>query len=258
METIIRNPGLQHLAQEVFWNLNVEELRICAQITQSCKQILKNPIFYLRKFNGLSKKNQKDRINTIQSVKNPEKGIAIISYLQWNLKKDAFVDLPCYSRPAVQDDFNRRIKKICMKEELSDEDMEIVKILAPLTDNLNEYGITPINWAAYNGHSEIVKILAPLTNIPNAPSCDGSTPIFWAACNGHTQIVQILAPLTDNPNAPDNYGETPIYVATINGHTEIVKILASFTDNPNNARNKYGKTPIHVANSWLHLDGSKC
>ena len=135
MEAIINNTGLQHLAQEVFWNLGIEELRICAQISQSCKQILKNPIFYLRKFKGLSKKNQKDWINTIQSVKNPEKGIAIISYLQWNLKKDALVDLPCYSRPAVQDDFNRRINKICLKAKLSDEDMKIVKILAPLTES---------------------------------------------------------------------------------------------------------------------------
>ena len=76
----------------------------------------------MRNFKGLSRENQNDWINTIQSVKNPEKGIAIISYIKWNLKKDAFVDLPCYSRPTVQDDFNWRIKKICKtkKEELSD------------------------------------------------------------------------------------------------------------------------------------------
>ena len=44
MEKIIKNPGLQHLAEEVFWNLDVEDLKICAQINQSCKQILQNPI----------------------------------------------------------------------------------------------------------------------------------------------------------------------------------------------------------------------
>ena len=42
METIFNNPGLQHLAEEVFWNLNAEDLKICAQINQSCKQILQN------------------------------------------------------------------------------------------------------------------------------------------------------------------------------------------------------------------------
>ena len=37
--------------------------------------------------------------------------------------------------------------------------------------------------------SEIVKILAPLTNNPNAPDEYGKTPIYWAARNGHTEIV---------------------------------------------------------------------
>ena len=32
METIINNPGLQHIAEKVFWNLDVEDLKICAQI----------------------------------------------------------------------------------------------------------------------------------------------------------------------------------------------------------------------------------
>ena len=199
MDSIISNPGLQHLAQEVFWNLDVEELRICAQINQSCKQILKNPIFCLRNFKGLSKENQNDWINTIQSVKNSDKGIAIISYLQWNFKKDAFLDLSCYSRPAVQDEFKKRIKEICSKEELSEEDTKIVKILAPLTDNPNAQGNngeTPIFLATTQGHTEIIKILSPLTDNPNAPT-DGVTPIYWAACNGHTEIVKIFTSLTE-------------------------------------------------------------
>ena len=107
METIINNPGLQHLAEKVFWNLDVEDLKICAQINQSCKQILQNPIFCLRKFEHLSKENRKDWIKVIQSVKNSDEGIAVISYLQWNLKKSVLVDLPSYTNPAVQDEFIR-------------------------------------------------------------------------------------------------------------------------------------------------------
>ena len=41
MEKIIRNPGLQHLAEEVFWNLNVEDLKVCAQINQSANKFCK-------------------------------------------------------------------------------------------------------------------------------------------------------------------------------------------------------------------------
>ena len=43
--------------------------------------------------------------------------------------------------------------------ELSDEDSEIVEILAPLTENpnaLNKDGLTPLYWAAFNSHTEIM------------------------------------------------------------------------------------------------------
>ena len=59
---------------------------------------------------------------------------------------------------------------------------------------------TPICQAAWCGHTEIVKILAPLTDNPNNPDEDGRTPIYQAARNGHTEIVKILAPFIDNSN----------------------------------------------------------
>ena len=98
METIIKNPGIQHLAQKVFWNLNVGDLKICAQINQSCKQILENPMFWLKKFRNISKENYKDWIKVIKLEKNSDKEKVIISYLQWNLKKEV-MDLKCYTNP---------------------------------------------------------------------------------------------------------------------------------------------------------------
>ena len=165
MEKIISNPGLQHLAEKVFWNLDVEDLKLCAQINQSFKQILQNPIFCLRKFENLSKENRKDWINAIQSESNSDKGIAIIAYLRWNLKKKV-EDLPCYSNPAVQNAFRKRIRKICLKYESteSEEDIEIIKILAPLTDNPNasdNNGETPISVAK---NAEICRILESFNN----------------------------------------------------------------------------------------------
>ena len=248
MEKIISNPGLQHLAENVFWDLDIQDLNMCAQINQSCKQILENPMFWLKKFKSLSKKNQKDWIKVSKSVKNFDKEKAIISYLQWNLKKGA-MDLPCYSSHAVQGDFREKIWEICEKQELSDEDREIVKILTPLTENPNAqrgYGSTPIYWAAQNEHTEIVKILALLTDNPNVPDKSGYTPIYWAALLGNTEIVKTLAPLTDNPNVPNYKGVTPILCATKMWNTEIVKIIATLTDNPN-AAEKDGLTPIFYA-----------
>ena len=87
MEKIVSNPGLQHLAEEVFWNLDIQDLNTCTQINQSCKQILENPEFWLKKFRSLSRKNQKDWIQVIKSVKNSDEKKAINAYLQWSLKK---------------------------------------------------------------------------------------------------------------------------------------------------------------------------
>ena len=96
MEKIIINPGLQHLAEEIFLNLDTEDLKICTQINQPCKQILENAMFWLKKFSSLSKENQKDWMKVMRLVKNSDERNAIIAYLQWNLK-NRVVDFPCYS-----------------------------------------------------------------------------------------------------------------------------------------------------------------
>ena len=117
----------------------------------------------MRKFEYLSKANQKEWIKAIQSVKSTDKGIAIISNLQWNLKKEV-VDPPCYPNNALQ-----ILKYCCAKRESSDEDIEIAKLSANLIDNAiknapSESGFhlgMAIHSAVYNyyGHTEIVKIL---------------------------------------------------------------------------------------------------
>ena len=254
MEKIISSTGLQHLVEKIFLDLDVEDLKISGQINQACKQILENPMFWLKKFRSLSKDNLNNWIQVVKLAKNTDKEKAIICYLQWNLKQEV-LDVPCYSSPTVQDDFREQITGriaswyFC-NVDLSDEDIEIVRILAPLTDNLNapKYGNgkTPIQMAARSGHTEIVRILAPLIDNPNAQDKYGCTPIHEAACMGHREIAKILIPLTDNPNVQDKNGMTPIYWAARKGHTEIVKILAPLTENPN-VPDDFGNTPVHEA-----------
>ena len=121
----MNNPGLAHLAENIFGNLADDNAEICGHINLSAKQILDNPMFWLRKFKSISKANQKDWINVIKSVKNFEKIKAIISYFQWNLKKEGWVDLPCYTSPDVQDNSRTEINDICRKINSSDDDIEM-------------------------------------------------------------------------------------------------------------------------------------
>ena len=94
MEKITNNPGLKHLAEKIFWDLNPSDLQKCQSINQSASQIasqiLENPMFLIKKLiqNGLSKKNQNDWIEAIQLEKNSEKKKVIVAYLNWKLKNE--------------------------------------------------------------------------------------------------------------------------------------------------------------------------
>ena len=88
MEKIINNPGLQHLAEKVFSNLELKDLEVCAMINQLSKQILENPIFWLKKFvsRGMSKKNETEWAKAIKSAIKYNKKKQIIVYMKWHLR----------------------------------------------------------------------------------------------------------------------------------------------------------------------------
>ena len=258
MDNIISIPGLQHLAEIVFRNLDVDDLKICAQINQSCKQILEDAIFWLRKFCHLSMESQNNWIKIIQSVKKSGYEKIIISYLKWNLKEAVVVhELPCFWFKKFRS-LSRKNQmdwiKVIELEKSSEKDNAIMSYLIwnlkkehlvhlplysdPVTQDLFRMKITHscLNIGSSHEETEIVKILAPLTDNPNTPDKDGDTPIHHAALEGHTEIIKILAPLTDNPNVPNKTGVTPIYIAAHEGHTDIVKILAPLSGNNSRKR----------------------
>ena len=247
MDLITKNPGMQHIAEEIFSNLDRNSLCECQKVNNRLWNIIMNPWFWFNRIklhNKLLLGHQKEWMKFCEKLGklNLTKAMTpALTYIYVQLEDSVTLNETYWS--AIQD----------TEEILA---AEIVRIMAPLIENpnsLSEDGDTTICWAAQNGHAEIVKILAPLTNNPNAPNQYGSTPIFKAAWFGHTEIVKILAPLTDNPNAPNEYGYTPIHKAAYHGHTEIVKILAHLTDNPN-APDDNGDTPIHGAASNGHTE----
>ena len=129
----MNNPGPQHLAEIFFGNLDVEHFKICGFLNQSTKRILdgpmfQDPMFWLKRFRGLSIRNQYDWAKAMQSVQNSfERKYAIISYLQWNLEKEVMDDLPCYTNTAIQDDFRMKIRQLFHKRDSSDEDGKFLK-----------------------------------------------------------------------------------------------------------------------------------
>jgi ankyrin repeat protein len=77
-------------------------------------------------------------------------------------------------------------------------------------DAVDEYGRTPLYWAAEKGHKEVVKMLIERGNKVDAADKNGMTPLHWAAQNGHKEIAGMLIAGGADVNAADEYGWTPL------------------------------------------------
>ena len=150
-------------------------------------------------------------------------------------------------------------------------------------------GITPLNWAATNGHTDVVKLLlragadpniadlgreTPLSEAsrkghkyvvklllearaePHTTDDFGRTPLYWAARYGHTEVVKLLLDPVVKPNTPDASGRTPLYWAAIKGHTDVVKLLLKNGADPNIA-DDWTDTPLYAASREGHKDVAK-
>jgi ankyrin repeat protein len=57
----------------------------------------------------------------------------------------------------------------------------------------DEYGLTPLLWAAWSGHETVMKQLLERDDV-EADSKDklGRTPLSWASRRGHDAVVKLL------------------------------------------------------------------
>ena len=263
-ESIFNNPGLQHIAENIFGNLNYEDLEVCRTVNQSCKKILDEPIFWLKKFirRGLSMKDQLDWTKAIQLTKHTDLEKNVLLYLKKSSKNERVVNLACYINEKIVGNSKKLIKRYRkpfnsrnsgkMFDACIDGDEGIIQLLAPFMKYPNSPdrdGDTPIHIAAGIGNEDylpIVQILAPLAANLNAWNKKGRTPIVYAAQKGCLEIIRILAPLVDNPNEQGTTGTTPIQMAAAVGAVEVVKFLAPLTNNIN-ATDSVGWSAIHYA-----------
>ena len=221
VESFINTPGLQHLAENTFLNLNYREIKACELLNGSFQlfvnQLMANPLFYLKKFilGGMSKKNETDWTEIIQKTRGQKVEEFVLLYLKQYFKNEKVFD---FDVPSIIKKVTYGNLSIVSQDYYRD---EIVKVLdhtnygketkypsTHLRYLFKDISRTPISWAAIYGHPKIVQILGPLTDNPNALDVDGETPIYIAVSipNGlimNLEIVKILAPLTVNPNAPN-------------------------------------------------------
>ena len=99
LEKMINNPGLHHIVEEIFLNLDFKSIVASKLVNKSFQDIVENPFFWLKMWRlrlGLSKKNHKDWINAIKIIKNTDLRKIIVRYVQYIIEFGHFVDVPCF------------------------------------------------------------------------------------------------------------------------------------------------------------------
>ena len=295
MEQIINNPGFYYIAENIFQKLDLKDLSNCQLVSRSFNGFVEKPFFWLKKLirRGLSKKNQKDWIDAFDETKDTELIKIVLLYFKKILKKQDFIDIPCFiakrrrsirSLRALQG--NQKSLEKFYHQALECKDMGSLQILAPLMKNPNApfpsgsmarssrfmkryAGFTPIQVAAGQIQPQILKVLAPLCDNLNDPypGGEGFTPISWAAFNGHAEVVEVLAPLVANPNKPMcreanemHTGATisPCGMASMNGHLNVLKVLVPFVNDLNASqfilKSGKGMSALGIAAHAGHLE----
>jgi len=136
---------------------------------------------------------------------------------------------------------------------------KIVKLLVNKGADINivpKYSkVTPLIAAVKNNHVEIVEFL--LKNNANANDIDEvmQTPLIYAAAYGYPLAAEILLRSGANPDLAPNY-ETPLSVATFYNDSDLVKILLTAGANPNLV-DKKGFTPIMTASQKGNIKNIK-
>jgi ankyrin repeat protein len=119
----------------------------------------------------------------------------------------------------------------------------------------DEYGHTPLCWAAQHGNESMVKLLLD-TGKANVNSKDkgGLTPLWWATHNEHAKVVQLLLKIDKvDTESKDKNGYTPLWWATRIGNHAIVKLLLDTGKVDVNVKGENGRTPLW----WAERNGHK-
>jgi ankyrin repeat protein len=136
---------------------------------------------------------------------------------------------------------------------------DLAKVKALLKDNpdlvssKDSYGLTPLHYAAWQGHKEVAELLLIAKADINAKANDGRTPLHVAAYWGQKDVAALLLVNQADVNAKDEGGWTPLHYAAWGGQKDVAALLLIHKADVN-AKANDGRTPLHAAAYWGHKD----
>lgn len=85
--------------------------------------------------------------------------------------------------------------------------------------------MTPVHWAAFNGHPECLRILILAGANLKARDCVGLTPLHRAARGGRVECLKILLENGCDADAINKAGKTALHEAANQSHEGCLKLL---------------------------------
>ena len=235
LQRIITTPGLQHIAEEIFANLNHKSLMKCRKINNIWEDLVKSPwVLYKACI-------QKD----LFSLEQEQKWKKIIQKLNHSIFSAQLIEVLTQIHSGKVTDESERIifhgkkcpfLKMYVKA-INEGNSKIVEILAPLMDNPNVEGLFSYRNGRMDEHRRTPIHIAAI----------GGLEVMGKINTGHLNIIKIIAPLTDNPithskgralwfyhscrSFTTRSGNTPIHGAALAGSgLEMIKLLVSLTN----------------------------
>jgi hypothetical protein len=124
---------------------------------------------------------------------------------------------------------------------------------APLANQSDERGWTPLVVAARGGHEDVIRLLLslePRGSVDGADD-DGETPLMAAAMAGHDHIVELLCELGARPELVDHQQRTALHYALLGGHASTARRLKDAGANLEMTATTFG---VLVAAAGIHRD----
>jgi ankyrin repeat protein len=131
---------------------------------------------------------------------------------------------------------------------------ELLKKNPSLASSKDNYGLTPLHWAAVNGNKALAELLLANKAEVNATNASGATPLHAAAMTGHETVAELLLANKAEVNAKNYDGLTPLYLAAMEGHKAVAERLLANKAEVNARDSKYGASPLYVAAAKGHRD----
>jgi ankyrin repeat protein len=128
-----------------------------------------------------------------------------------------------------------------------------------VVSKLDEYGYSPLHYAAQNGHTSIVKYLLSKGALVDFEKC-GATALHRAVYAGHFESVKLLVMAGANLNAVDqSFGDlnTPAHKSLLINRLDILNYLIECGADTTQVRNAAGQTVNNLLQNLDHKHKEK-